>query len=760
MSNLRSTSTAASTLAALSLAASVLLTGCGIGSAGSTASSSPVASAKTGFGGIVHGGQQPVVGAEVVLWAAGTTGTYGTGATQVAKTTTAGDGSFTFDVAGVSPCTTGQYLYITATGGNAGGGTNNNLGMMTALPAPCSAAAGATNVWIDEVSTVASVTALQQFITTNTYTPPYTGTGTAPLTIGAPSTNVIGLANAFQQVGNLFSLASGNTGASTTTNTVNSVTYTTTITPDTQKINGLADILAVCINDTTGNLCTGSSGVLTLTAITTGSTNAVPKDTIQAAYNMASLPNPQLNSTSGTNKYWTNSTSSTTYLSTLWADITPTAPYPSYTPTTPSDTTISVKWQTSNGTVTAGTIIPASIAIDATGNTWIGAGSGASTSWITEFNAAGQVINSVSTAPIGTYTLSYYADVATPTQASTSTVATSSYTLGYSRPFGLAIDTNNNVWFDAYGATSPGTVAGLLAGITVEVTPTGTVTGYLTGSSPGAMAIDGSNNVFMDNTPTASHFYFGELANTIPGSASPSTAYQAEFEGIGRGTAIFNGVAMDSNGFAWGFGSGTTCTNSAVQRVNNAAMETGESASTTDVTLPSQCAYYGAGDASGNMWASGSYGGTAGSLMYINITCATCTPAAPVVSGTTAGAGLANGGLAGAANLAIDGNGNLWVANNVSSGTGGISEFAVSVNSTTGTATFTPLSPAGSTSAIYGFGSVSNYPHPEGTVIDLSGNLWIETGGGSPVNYLVGVAAPVVTPLATAVSTSKIGVRP
>src|ERR1039458_330030 len=89
---------------------------------------------RVALGGKVYGGQQPISGAAVTLWAAGTSASYGTGATSVATTTTDTNGNFSFNNAGVSPCTTGQYLYITSVGVDPGAGTNQYAALMAALP--------------------------------------------------------------------------------------------------------------------------------------------------------------------------------------------------------------------------------------------------------------------------------------------------------------------------------------------------------------------------------------------------------------------------------------------------------------------------------------------------------------------------------------------------------------------------------------------------------------------------------------------------
>src|ERR1039458_263140 len=108
--------------------------------------------------------------------------------------------------------------------------------------------------------------------------------GSPAWTIGAPAANATGLANAFTQVGNLVSIGTGTSGATSATNTVNSVTYTTTITPDSTKINTMADVLAACINTAGSSVCTS------LFTNTTPLNSAAPTDTIQVAYYLATNP--------------------------------------------------------------------------------------------------------------------------------------------------------------------------------------------------------------------------------------------------------------------------------------------------------------------------------------------------------------------------------------------------------------------------------------------------------------------------------------
>ena len=133
---------------------SLALTGCafsaGPAGGGGTTTTTPGGAtpgsptAKAGLSGRVYGAQSPITSATVTLWAAGTTGSYGTGQALIATTTTDPvNGTFSFDnVSGVSPCTTGQLLYITSTGGNTGSGTNQYAALMAALPSPCNTTPG------------------------------------------------------------------------------------------------------------------------------------------------------------------------------------------------------------------------------------------------------------------------------------------------------------------------------------------------------------------------------------------------------------------------------------------------------------------------------------------------------------------------------------------------------------------------------------------------------------------------------------------
>ena len=689
---------------------------------GGVAPGSPAA--KGVLGGRVYGAQSPVTNAAVTLWAAGTTGSYGTGATVVATTTTDPvNGTFSFNTSpGVSPCTTGQLLYITSVGGNTGGGTNQYAALMAALPSACSAATGNTFVIVNEVTTVASVTALQQFMS-------ITPGGSPAWTIGAPAANATGLTNAFTQVGNLVNIATGTSGVTTATNTISSVTYTTTITPDTNKIYALADVLAACIN------AAGSSTCTSMFSDATPSGSTTPTDTIQVAYYLATNPAGLTMPAHGT-------AGSPSWLCANYATTQP--PFPATSPSCndtttgtpyPTDWAIEVSWSASNGTSPTLTQNTYSLAIDGLGNVWtaygVTGGSTTNPANLTEFNQAGQVrftpVNStvITSGPtvqdaggsITTYPAPNFTSTLTGGADPTASVLAS-------RVASLAIDTNNNAWFTGYYSTVPAT-SGALQGFLTEVTQTGTSSGFLIpADSPGAITIDGNNNIYLDDEPVSGRYYTSELE--FSNSSHPGT-YAVYDEGIDRQTGISNVVWADPLGYAWAVS--TKCTGSSITlyRANTAEFES--SGTTGDLNgVAATCPLYtGFPDATGGAFYAD------GSLYDVAVTGVSGSYTGAVTT-EAAGTGTTNGGLDGGEGTFVDGLGNVWVANSV----GGVSEFSF-----TGGA-FSPLSPSGT--ATYGFGtSYLTGKNPYLVAGDSSGNIWIGSAD-SALHYLVGIAGPALTP--------------
>ena len=222
--------------------------------------------------GKVHGGNQPVAGAAIQLYAAGSTG-YASAATPLLTLPVFSlpDGSFSITGEYACPSATTQ-VYLTASGGNPGlaPGTNNTaLAMMAAL-GNCGSLTSTTYITVNEVSTVAAVFSLAPFMT---------GTGN----VGTSATNAAGLQNAMLSPGIMVPTATGAAAISTSTN-IQGYQQPGTQMP-TAKIDTLGDVLAACVNSD-GSTSAGMPCGL-LFAATTPAGGSAPTDTVQAALSMA-----------------------------------------------------------------------------------------------------------------------------------------------------------------------------------------------------------------------------------------------------------------------------------------------------------------------------------------------------------------------------------------------------------------------------------------------------------------------------------------
>ena len=249
----------ASVTATLLLAAA--LTGCGVPLA------APGTHAGNALGGTVQGGQQPVSGAIIQLYGVSTTADGGASTPLLAanSVTTGADGSFHFLPSAYS-CNGVTDVYLTATGGNPGGGTNANLALMTAL-GPCSALTANTFISVNELTTVAATSALFPYMTSYT-------------AVGSTASDSAALANAFGLAAEFVDTASGTSpGAGVPAGMM----------APTLELNTLANVMATCINS--GGLAVGSTTSCSmLFALTPSSAGAAPTNTIAAMLNIATNP--------------------------------------------------------------------------------------------------------------------------------------------------------------------------------------------------------------------------------------------------------------------------------------------------------------------------------------------------------------------------------------------------------------------------------------------------------------------------------------
>ena len=244
----------------------------------------------------VHGGQQPVIGATLQLYAVGTTGD-GSPASALLTQTVTSDANGNFEITGAYTCPSPSTLvYIVATGGNPGltTGTNNTAIASMAALGPCGSLGASTLISINELTTVAAVWPPAPFMTSYS-------------SIGSGTSDASALASAF-------TLASQYTN--TTTGTAPGLNVPTQTTVPVAQLNTLADILSSCVNSAGGVAGDGST-CGTLFAATTPTGGTAPVNVIAAGLNIAN--NPTMN------------------VSTIYGLIPPTPPFQPTLPSAPAD---------------------------------------------------------------------------------------------------------------------------------------------------------------------------------------------------------------------------------------------------------------------------------------------------------------------------------------------------------------------------------------------------------------------------------------
>jgi hypothetical protein len=270
----------------------------------------PTLSVLPQISGVVHGGQQPVSGATIKLYAANITTDLGASTSLLTSAvTTASDG--TFSITGDYTCpATNPPVYLVSTGGNPGlpGNVNNTDIVLMASLGLCSSLKSSTFVVINEFSTVGMTYLLAPFMLDATH-------------IGASPTNFGGMALWF------------NTTASFN-NDPNGIASATSLFG--LELNTFSDILAACVNTTGGASGDGSACGKLLQ--NTGST-----DTATAALKMTQTPSNNA--------------------AALYALVTATAPFQPYFAGVPSDFATTVGFPLP-ANVRAGTL-------DSSGRLWL-----------------------------------------------------------------------------------------------------------------------------------------------------------------------------------------------------------------------------------------------------------------------------------------------------------------------------------------------------------------------------------------------------
>ena len=245
----------------------IFLAGCGHNSTFQTPNSAAT------LVGSIKGGQQPVAGATIQLYAANTTIGDGYFATTLLPANTTSDQYGNFSITSKYTCPAPDALvYLVATGGNPGlsSGSNPNLALMAALGS-CNAlisSANTTYLTVNEVTTVASVAALSPYMAS------YSAIGSGP-------TDASQMAAAFSLV---------NEYANVSTGTAPGPTLPGGYYASSNEINTLANIISTCINSSGGKYGDGTACGNLFYYGKSGGAYLPPTDTIAAVLNIIKNP--------------------------------------------------------------------------------------------------------------------------------------------------------------------------------------------------------------------------------------------------------------------------------------------------------------------------------------------------------------------------------------------------------------------------------------------------------------------------------------
>jgi hypothetical protein len=572
------------------VAAASFLCGCGGGTSPTpTPTPTPAAPAFTGQ---MHSGTQPVSGAVISLYAAGSTG-LGTGAANLLPSdTVTTDASGNFSVPEFQCPSSTTQVYLAGRGGNPGlaSGTDNPALVMMAALGDCGNISSSTSVLMNEVTTAASAWSLAQFMSPGAI-------------VGATATNANGLGNAFLTIGNLVDNSKGSAPGPT---------LPSSSILETDKLNTLADLLWTCNSATSGSACQSL-----FTAATESGT--APSNTLDAALNIVRNP-----------------AASVAAIFALGGQ----GPFQPALTAAPGDWTLSVTFG-SCASGCGGLNLPGALAIDSTGNIWVanyfgGAASkfspiglpaaangfsatgieesfgiavdgqdsvwitnenGNSTGSVTHLSSAGEDLSgsgytgggiSYPTAVAATSSGNIWvADHATSTASLLANNGTAiSGASGYATsalPFttAVAVDANQNGWFAFEGGVA-------------KVTPANVVTSFSCCDVPAGIALDQSSQVWVADY---------DASAVVKLSSAGAVLGQAVQTG---GLDFPVGIAVDGNGNIWI----ANYRGNTLSEFNGATLQPISPAAgyALDAFLYGP---FGVGvDPSGNLWVSNAYGNT------------------------------------------------------------------------------------------------------------------------------------------------------
>ncbi len=694
------------------------LSGCGIGKLDN--SNSPLVT--PAFTGKTLGGQMPIVGATVKIYATTSNG-YGV-ATMLQEATQRGtsagqdtDAGGNFSFAGGYTCPAGQFVYVVSSGGNTGANAVNPNAVLVAALGRCedlyvNTTGGNYNgptTYINELTTVAAAYALGNFSSV-------TGSGAATsVLIGAPATNnagqisgvstgciangttcnttaAAGLAHAFLNASNLVNpfVNTSITGAN-----AKLPGNSAAVVPQ-ELIDSLGNILVSCVNSTGGTAgdSSGSNCTQLFTATTIGSN--IPNNTFSAMVNLAA--NPTLGG-------------SVTAVANLYALATPqTSVYsPALISAPVSDFSIGINYPSGLGASTASAHLATCATDPCQGLSYSASGA-------VDINDVFYAGNSSAsgTTPVNIFSFS-----------SNGTLLSNSSNTTFKSAFGVSVDGLGNGYF-TNGSGSGTTALGVFKanGGVITATPYAV---SVAGVKVYATAVDRANNVWVLGAGTSGSTLYMSTPAPATGTCSTCTGEAAIAVTVPSSPGLI-GLSIDPSQNVW------TANSNALLILQNtgtlAAPTYATSSLLTASPAPSGNPVVGITFA-GNPYVA--YASSYTPVATAGVQAFTPTLNGPEVTGVTAGT-LTNASskITGTVDNEADGAGNIWLADTNSHT---VIEFAPAA----GTANRYIPCLGGNTTCASIFGSAGK---PFEVSIDSTGSIWVNDPAGSNIVQIIGAAAP------------------
>jgi streptogramin lyase len=550
--------------------------------------------------GKVYGGQQPINGASVVLYAAGAggNGLAAQNLTYPNVISTKADGSFS--ISGDYQCpASNPEVYVVAQGGNPGypSRANNAAIDLVAAIGDCSNLASTPHIIVNEATTVAAAWALAPFIGSSN-------------NIGSSGTNTTGLRNAFSVANSLVNIATGAAPGSAVP--AGAIT-------ETAKLYSLANVLAACVNSD------GGSGCQPLFTVATAG-GVAPSDTFDAAVNI--VRNPSTN------------------VGKVFSAVSAQPPFQPARTTAPNDWTMSITY--GNCTSGCGGLNgPGDVAIDTTGNVWVANYSGGVVSKFSPTGVPAAMQGFPGTGLEQSYGItvdaqnnawvSNYQSVTAANNSHSGSVSKFSssgtelsgvgYTVGgVYYPLAIAADSNGSIWVADYGASAASLLASdgsaisgpsgygpsqipfttavaldgshnawfVAQGPAVRVTPAGVVSSFPCCDDPQGIAVDQSGNIWVAD-------YGGYSVVELNSSGTVTNRISTM-----NGPTAPQGIAVDGAGNIWT----SNYFGNSINKIVGASATMASPAAGYGMDAPLDEPYGIAIDASGNLWLANSGGHT------------------------------------------------------------------------------------------------------------------------------------------------------